>query len=53
VQTNQGAATTQLVVTRMDLSKIPAGGSFTVTATATSEGTTANQSVNVTVNGPP
>ena len=54
VPTNpQGEASTTLTVTREQLQSIPAGGTFTVTATVNSEGQTFTQMLNITVNGAP
>ncbi len=50
---SSGIAESTLTVTRSQLANIPAGGSFTVSATATSEGQTRADSVEVTVNGNP
>jgi hypothetical protein len=49
----QGEATSTLTVTADDLRDIPENGSFSVTATATSEGSTASDSLAITVLGAP
>lgn len=49
----QGEAETTLTVDDVDLQSIPEGGTFRVTATATSEGATADDFIDITVLGPP
>jgi hypothetical protein len=49
----QGLATSTLTVTRADLQTIPANGTFTVEASATSEGETRTDSRDITVLGNP
>lgn len=50
---SQGEATTTLTVTDVDLQGIPEGGTFRVTATATSEGETRTDFRDITVLGAP
>lgn len=50
---SQGIATSTLTVTRADVQTIPEGGSFAVTATATSEGETESDDALITVLGAP
>ncbi len=54
VQTNtQGQATVTLTVSDVDVQNIPENGTFTVSATATSEGETRSDSKSITVLGSP
>ncbi len=48
---SQGIAASTLTVTRADVQTVPDGGTFTVTATATSEGTTESDTAVITVLG--
>ncbi len=50
---SQGVAQAILTVRAIDVQDIPENGTFTVTATATSEGNTRSDSVDITVLGAP